>query len=542
MANAIVFDYEVTPGGWFDPDTIVFDREIADQTASANVALQVDPGHLVFSARQIGMGRTLAVASGRLLLTGAPWSANFDIDFTLGHLVLTGRTIGMVVTGAGNVNLDVTRGSLILTGHRLPATLQLAVTPGHLVLAGRQLPAAVAFNVARTTLALTGRNVTVVAEADVALDVTRGHLALQGRDIASAIGLAVAPSSLTLAGRQLGLAIDFAVTPGSLLLTGRQVSVVAAQDVDLPVTRGSLVLTGRQLAFAISEPVQPGRLTFASRDVGMLVTTSVTISRGTLVLTGRDVGVTVGANLDLAVQRGSLRLSARDVVLAGNINVDRRTLVLSGHEIGLSLVGSFTIDVSPAHLVLGGRELDLQITVPVSPVPPVDATMIGGRRRGQLYPNLRFNPAKRKREEGPPELVPTSIEGLTPPPEPMESGTGLVRPGVGLKGRPARTPTVVGIPTTPSAQIPRGISRPAPGHVDITLEVERGHFVLPSPEEIFREEHAPPPERNLAADVDAIAAEMRGLATQRDADERGRKRAERNQRAIDLAIKTLLGE
>lgn len=475
MANAIVFDYEATPGGWFDPDKIAFDREIADQ-GGANVSLQVDPGHLALSARQISEAITFAIVPGHLLLRGSTWYSHFDVDFTPARLVLTGRTIGMVVTGAGNVNLAVSRGSLILGGQRLPATLQLAVTPGHLMLSGRLLPEAVAFNVARTTLLLSGRNVSVIAEQDVPLDVTRGHLAL----------------------------------------------------------------TGAPIALSITESVQPGRLAFAPRNVGMVVTASVSVTSGALILTGRDIGLFAGANLDLAVQRGALRLTGRDVVLAGNITVAPRSLVLTGHDVGLTIAGSFTIDVQPAHLVLGARELDLQISVPSVPVPPVDVTLIGGRRKGHLYPNIRFK--RRDEKPEPPELVPSSVEGRTPPPEPQASGLGLVRPGVGLKERPpALAKTTPAAP--PPAPTPRGISRPAPGHVDITqdvtIEVERGHFEVPAPP--VDEPVAAPP-RDLAADLDALTAEVRTAAALRDAEEKSRKRAERNQRAIELAIKTLLGK
>lgn len=397
--------------------------------------------------------------------------------------------------------------------------------------------------IARGRLDLSGRQIGIA----YTLSVAPSRLALTGRAASFATTLDVRPSSVVLTGRDVGLqatgTTTLDVVRGSLRLTGRDVGVLPQQDVILNVTRGALALTGRPLSAAIVQAVTRGSLTLAGRTLAVDLTNTLPITRGALQFAGRDVGIFVGANVDVAVDRGTLALSGRAPVLASQISVARGSAALTGRAVSMAVVGSFQLSIDRSALSIGGRTLALEIEVPAA-IAPVDATMIGPRRRGRLYPNIRFEPVRRRKDE-PPELVEASVPGAglgsRPPRQaPTTPGTGLRARGPAVA--PAQQPTAPA-PLPRAPQPPRrGRAAPAPTPATpLALDVLPGHLTLPGPQEAFEQRVAAgyPSAAEIAALVHAEFEQAHLANEQRQREERRRAR---NQAAIDLAVKTLLGK
>lgn len=464
-------------------------------------------------------------------------------------------------TAGTQINVEAAR--LVLNGGELSVESTITVSPAALALSGSAVTFAIASNVQPSALALSGRTLTTAFVSAIA----RGRLDLSGRQIGIAYTLSVAPSRLALTGRAASFATTLDVRPssvvltgrdvglqatgtttldvvrGSLRLTGRDVGVLPQQDVILNVTRGALALTGRPLSAAIVQAVTRGSLTLAGRTLAVDLTNTLPITRGALQFAGRDVGIFVGANVDVAVDRGTLALSGRAPLLASQINVARGSAALTGRTVSMAVVGSFQLSIDRGALSIGGRTLALEIEVPAA-VAPVDATMIGPRRRGRLYPNIRFEPVRRRKDE-PPELVEGSVPGAglgsRPPRQaPTAPGTGLRARGPAVA--PAQQPTAPApLPRAPQPPS-RGRAAPAPTPAaPLALDVLPGHLTLPGPQEAFEQRVAAgyPSAAEIAALVHAEFEQAHLANEQRQREERRRAR---NQAAIDLAVKTLLGK
>lgn len=459
------------------------------------------------------------------------------VDVTRGQLSLSGSQVAV------SLGFSVTRSALSLRGNAVGFGTGIAIGRGAMALSGRTLTTAFVSAIARGRLDLSGRQIGIA----YTLSVAPSRLALTGRAASFATTLDVRPSSVVLTGRDVGLqatgTTTLDVVRGSLRLTGRDVGVLPQQDVILNVTRGALALTGRPLSAAIVQAVTRGSLTLAGRTLAVDLTNTLPITRSALQFAGRDVGIFVGANVDVAVDRGTLALSGRAPLLASQINVARGSAALTGRTVSMAVVGSFQLSIDRGALSIGGRTLALEIEVPAA-IAPVDATTIGPRRRGRLYPNIRFEPVRRRKDD-PPELVEASVPGAGLGSRPPRQGP--TAPGTGLRARgpavaPAQQPTAP-VPLPRAPQPPRrGRAAPAPTPAaPLALDVLPGHLTLPGPQEAFEQRVAAgyPSAAEIAALVHAEFEQAHLANEQRQREERRRAR---NQAAIDLAVKTLLGE